>query len=222
MYQRARANAALCNEDEARRDFALVAKLDPKFKPFVRKELKILGENIRTMHARQNKNYWETTTEKWGPVGSRTKQVIRKKNMNSAKKVTEANTEMEEKTESSKVEDRERPIEHQPVETEGAGSTEMDKNNDVKAEHCDKEQKCGRTDELGSHKEQTIRVETSEADNHKTDKDSDPVSTSSDKVVSRSVRDKGKKKVKRQSRDAPNRAKSGTGKGKCDSIRTDQ
>uniref|UniRef100_A0A3B5MKT0 Aryl hydrocarbon receptor interacting protein like 2 n=1 Tax=Xiphophorus couchianus TaxID=32473 RepID=A0A3B5MKT0_9TELE len=50
-YQRARAHAALCNEDEARRDFATVEKLDPKFKPFVQKELKILGENIRKMHA---------------------------------------------------------------------------------------------------------------------------------------------------------------------------
>uniref|UniRef100_A0A3B5MDY9 Aryl hydrocarbon receptor interacting protein like 2 n=1 Tax=Xiphophorus couchianus TaxID=32473 RepID=A0A3B5MDY9_9TELE len=49
-YQRARAHAALCNEDEARRDFATVEKLDPKFKPFVQKELKILGENIRKMH----------------------------------------------------------------------------------------------------------------------------------------------------------------------------
>ncbi|CAF87986.1 unnamed protein product, partial [Tetraodon nigroviridis] len=43
-YQRARAHAALCHEDEARRDFDMVEKLDPKFKPFIRQELKKLGE----------------------------------------------------------------------------------------------------------------------------------------------------------------------------------
>ncbi|KAM4732302.1 uncharacterized protein FYW61_008097 isoform 2-T2 [Anableps anableps] len=220
VYQRARAHAALCNEDEARRDFAMVEKLDPKLKPFVQKELKILGENVRTMHARQNKNYWETTKEKWGPVGSRTKGIVRNKNINSAKKATENSTEMDKKTESSKVEERETPAEHHPVETEGAGGTEIEKNPHLKAEHCDKEQKCGRTSELGSGKEKTLRVKAPEAENQKTDKDSDPASTSSDKAVSRSVHDKGKKKVKRQSRDAPNRTKSGTGKG--DSIRTNQ
>uniref|UniRef100_A0A8C6SY51 Aryl hydrocarbon receptor interacting protein like 2 n=1 Tax=Neogobius melanostomus TaxID=47308 RepID=A0A8C6SY51_9GOBI len=39
IYQRARAHAALFNEDEARKDFAIVEKLDPKFKPFVRLNL---------------------------------------------------------------------------------------------------------------------------------------------------------------------------------------
>uniref|UniRef100_A0A3B4AYJ9 AIP/AIPL N-terminal FKBP-type PPIase domain-containing protein n=1 Tax=Periophthalmus magnuspinnatus TaxID=409849 RepID=A0A3B4AYJ9_9GOBI len=67
IYQRARAHAALCNEDEARKDFAMVEKLDPNFRPIVRQELKKLGENVRIMHSSQNKNYWETTQEKWGP-----------------------------------------------------------------------------------------------------------------------------------------------------------
>lgn len=64
-YQRARAHAALCHEDEARRDFDLVEKLDPKFKPFIRQELKKLGERMRVVHARQHKTYWDTTQEKW-------------------------------------------------------------------------------------------------------------------------------------------------------------
>ncbi|XP_043983852.1 aryl-hydrocarbon-interacting protein-like 1 [Gambusia affinis] len=212
-YQRARAHTALCNEDEARRDFATVEKLDPKFKPFVQKELKILGENIRKMHAGQKKNYWETTKEKWGPVGSRTKDAVKKKNTNSSKKATEKNTE------SHKVEERENPAEHRPVEPEGAGDSETEKNPDSKAERCDKEQTCGRTSGLGSDKEKPARVVAPEADNHKTDKDGDPAgdpaSTSSDNVVSRRSRhDKGKKKkVKRQSRNTAKRTKSGTGRG---------
>ncbi|XP_019718860.1 aryl-hydrocarbon-interacting protein-like 1 [Hippocampus comes] len=67
LYQRARAHAALCNEEEARKDFAAVEKLDPQFKPVVRQELKKLGENLRSMHAHQNKTYWLATQEKWGP-----------------------------------------------------------------------------------------------------------------------------------------------------------
>ncbi|XP_061899956.1 aryl-hydrocarbon-interacting protein-like 1 isoform X2 [Entelurus aequoreus] len=67
VYQRARAHAALCNADQARRDLAAVEKMDPKFKPFVRQELKKLGEKIRCRHARQNKTYWDASREKWGP-----------------------------------------------------------------------------------------------------------------------------------------------------------
>ncbi|XP_077388551.1 sperm-associated antigen 1 isoform X2 [Festucalex cinctus] len=66
LYQRARAHAALCNQEEARRDFAAVEKLDPKFKPLVRRELKKLGENLRSMHAHQNKTYRDATRENWG------------------------------------------------------------------------------------------------------------------------------------------------------------
>lgn len=77
VYQRARAHAALCHEDEARRDFELVAKLDPKFKPFIQQELKTLGERMRAVHARQHKTYWDTTQEKWR--GSEAKGAERKK-----------------------------------------------------------------------------------------------------------------------------------------------
>uniref|UniRef100_A0A3B4FYQ8 Aryl hydrocarbon receptor interacting protein like 2 n=1 Tax=Pundamilia nyererei TaxID=303518 RepID=A0A3B4FYQ8_9CICH len=70
VYQRARAHAALCNEDEARRDFDMVEKLDQKFKPFVQQELRKLGQSMRSMHASQNKTYWDTTQEKWGPAAA--------------------------------------------------------------------------------------------------------------------------------------------------------
>ncbi|XP_057705330.1 aryl-hydrocarbon-interacting protein-like 1 [Corythoichthys intestinalis] len=66
LYQRARAHAALCNEEEARQDWAAVEKLDPQFKSLVRQELKKLGENLRSRHAHQNKTYWDATREKWG------------------------------------------------------------------------------------------------------------------------------------------------------------
>ncbi|TWW55764.1 uncharacterized protein LOC130530900 [Takifugu flavidus] len=85
-YQRARAHAALCNEEEARRDFDLVGKLDPKFKPFIRQELKKLGESMRVVHARQKKTYWDTTQEKWGAGGSEVKGAERKKEWSERKR----------------------------------------------------------------------------------------------------------------------------------------
>ncbi|XP_050984270.1 uncharacterized protein LOC127176563 [Labeo rohita] len=64
MYQRARAYAALCNEDEARRDFNRVLQLDPKFKPIIQQEIMKMGENIRVKCVSENKNYWTSTQEK--------------------------------------------------------------------------------------------------------------------------------------------------------------
>ncbi|KAK0148912.1 Aryl-hydrocarbon-interacting protein-like 1 [Merluccius polli] len=68
VYQRAQAHSALCNEDEARRDFLRLERLDPKLQPAVRQELKKLGEKLRCMHGQQKKTYWETSQEKWGPA----------------------------------------------------------------------------------------------------------------------------------------------------------
>ncbi|KAM8848978.1 aryl-hydrocarbon-interacting protein-like 1 isoform 2-T2 [Synchiropus picturatus] len=78
VYQRAKAHVALCNEDEAKRDLARVEKLDPKFKPIVRQELKRLGECLRSRHANQKKTYWDTTQEKWGPGGSKERKKLLK------------------------------------------------------------------------------------------------------------------------------------------------
>ncbi|CAL8269864.1 unnamed protein product [Boreogadus saida] len=71
VYQRARAHSALCNEDQARNDFLKLERLDPKFQPVVRRELKKLGETLRLRHGQQKKTYWETSREKWGPGGTR-------------------------------------------------------------------------------------------------------------------------------------------------------
>ncbi|XP_056295858.1 aryl-hydrocarbon-interacting protein-like 1 [Pseudoliparis swirei] len=84
VYQRAKAHAALCNKDEARRDFDMVEKLDPMFKPFVRQELKKLSGRVRIMHVSQNKTYRETTREKWGPGGNSAKSAARKSNVKCA------------------------------------------------------------------------------------------------------------------------------------------
>ncbi|XP_039623584.1 aryl-hydrocarbon-interacting protein-like 1 [Polypterus senegalus] len=63
-YKRGKANAALCLEREARRDFHMVSKLDPTFVPGLRTELKHMGEMIRTKHSKEKKNYWSVMQEK--------------------------------------------------------------------------------------------------------------------------------------------------------------
>lgn len=142
VYQRARAHAALCNEEEARRDFDMVEKLDPKLKPFIRQELKKLGESMRTMHARQNKTYWDTTQEKWGPGGSKAKGAGRKKKF--SQKPTEEKTEADTKTENSKIEHKENSEYPSSAETGRVDDVETEKNPDVKAEQCIKELESGR------------------------------------------------------------------------------
>ncbi|XP_071314600.1 myb-like protein X [Trachinotus anak] len=219
VYQRAQAHAALCNEDEARRDFAKVEKLDPKFKPFVRQELKKLGERIRTMHAHQKKTYWDTTQEKWGPGGSKTKRAARKKDVKFTSKATEEKAEAEKKTDESKTEERESSEKPASAETAGMDDAKTEKSPDVKAEQSNKELESGRASEAGLDNENIERVvvhekEQGAADNRTTDKDSDPVPTSTgkDNVVSkRSVCDKGRKKVKCQSGAAagPNKTSQG-------------
>lgn len=99
VYQRARAHAALGNEGEARRDFDMVEKLDPQFKPIIQQEMKKLGERLRSMHASQNKTYWDTTQEKWGAGGIKAKQAERKKKF--SQKATEGKTETVQETEKS-------------------------------------------------------------------------------------------------------------------------
>ncbi|XP_035525674.1 uncharacterized protein LOC118333960 [Morone saxatilis] len=212
VYQRARAHAALCNEDEARRDFDMVEKLDPKFKPLVRQELKKLCEDMRTMHARQNKTYWDTTQEKWGPGGSKGKGAARKK------KFSQRATEADKKREVSKIEDKESSEKPASAEKEGVNDAETEKNPDVKAEQCNKELESGRASGEGldnENMESFVGHEDGQVvpDNRATDKDSNPAPTSTgkDNVVSkRSVSDTGRK-VKCQSSAAP--GLSGTSQG---------
>nr|XP_054596013.1 uncharacterized protein LOC107378992 isoform X2 [Nothobranchius furzeri] len=225
VYQRARAHAALCNEDEARRDFGLLEKLDPKFKPFVVQELKKLGQNMRTMHARQNKTYWDTSREKWGSGGSKTKSAAGQKNIRFAPK---ENTDVDEKTASSKAEEKESPDEHCPVQTEAVDA----KSPNSKAEQSNKEPERAtvREDDENTERVVTPAAEPGVPDNHKAHKDSESAATGSDNVVrKRSAQDKGKKKVKSQTSGAPHpsRAKSGikggrSKKGKGGSVKHDR
>ncbi|KAK9393530.1 aryl-hydrocarbon-interacting protein-like 1 [Crotalus adamanteus] len=56
-FKRAKAHAAVWNEKEARADFLKAAQLDPSLAAAVRKELKILGERMRSKHVEDRKRY---------------------------------------------------------------------------------------------------------------------------------------------------------------------
>lgn len=205
VYQRARAHAALCNENEARMDLEMVEKLDPKFKPFVCQELKKLCERIRTMHARQNKTYWDMTQEKWGPGGSKAKSAARKKNVKFPQKATEHKSVGDKKSEGSQIEEKRISEKTSPAETEEEDDAETKKNPDVKAEHSNNVLESGRESEEGLDNENiesaAVHGDRQGApDNRTTDKDPVPTSTGKDNVVcKRSACDKGGKKVKCQS-----------------------
>lgn len=176
--------------------------MDPTFKPFVRQELKKLGESMRSLHSRQNKTYWDTTQEKWGPGGSK----AAKKNVKCAQNATEEKTEADEKTEDSKIEDKESSETPAPAEAEGEDDAEAEKDPDVKAEQSNEEQESGRASgELDNEKIESVVVHEDgqgAPDNRATGEDSDAATTSAgkDNVVSkRSAQDKGSKKVKCQS-----------------------
>ncbi|XP_078116460.1 uncharacterized protein LOC144524224 [Sander vitreus] len=218
VYQRARAHVALCNEDEARRDLDMVEKLDPMFKPFVRQELRKLGESVRTMHARQNKTYWDATQEKWGPGGSKAKSAARKNNVKCTQKASEEKIEAAKKTADSKIEDKKNSEKPTPAETEGVGDAETEKDLDVKAEQSIKDLESGKVTGEGLDNENIESVVVHEdgqgaQDNRATDKDSDPAPTDTgqNNVSKRSASDKGRKKVKCQSGAAPGPSRTSQG-----------
>ncbi|KAM9356677.1 uncharacterized protein ABDE67_004257 [Symphorus nematophorus] len=199
VYQRAQAHAALCNEDEAQRDFNMVEKLDPRFKPFVKQELRKLAERMRQVHANENKTYWDTTQEKWGPDGSKAKGAARKKKYSQKAIEADKKTEVKESSEKPAF-----------AETEGVHGAGTKKNPDVKAEQSNKEPESGSASRKGLDNENMESIEVHEdgqgaADNGATVKDSDPASTSTgeDNVLSkRSASDKAGE-VKCQSSAAP-------------------
>lgn len=221
VYQRARAHSALCNEDEARRDFDTAVKLDPKFKPFVRQELKKLCERMRAVHAQQKKTYWDTTQQKWGPGGTSGKSAGRKKNVKLPPKATEGKTKAEtnadKKTEDGKSQEKESSGKCPTVEAGRADDAEILKNPDVKAEQGNKEPERGRVSGEGLDNENIERVLVHEAgldvpDNQAADKDRDPAPSSSGKDNAASKRsDKGRKKVKCQSSAAPEPSRTNPG-----------
>ncbi|XP_061642678.1 aryl-hydrocarbon-interacting protein-like 1 isoform X2 [Phyllopteryx taeniolatus] len=119
LYQRARAHAALCNKEEARRDLAAVERLDPQFKPFVRRELKKLGENIRCMHAHQNKTYWDASREKWGPGKARQKSVMQAIG-DSEEEVEDTNQSCKDQTSKEEESDNENTASSEVTEVSGS------------------------------------------------------------------------------------------------------
>ncbi|XP_059201701.1 aryl-hydrocarbon-interacting protein-like 1 [Centropristis striata] len=186
VYQRARAHAALCNEKEARKDLEMVEKLDPTFKPFVRQELKKMGEGVRTMLVREHKTYQDTTQEKWGPGGSMTKGAPRKKNVKCAQKTTEERAEAHKKTEDSKREDEQTSLKPAPAQEEGGDDAGTEEDPDVKAEQSNKEPESGRASGEGLDNENIECVVVHEdsqgaPDNRATDEDSDPAATTTGK-----------------------------------------
>lgn len=178
-YQRARAHAALCNEEEARRDFDLVGKLDPKFKPFIRQELKKLGESMRVVHARQMKTYWDTTQEKWGAGGSEVKGAERKKEWSerereavettsdseAAQKAEKSECKMDEKSESEREKEAVKG-ESEADQKEEKSESEMDKRSESEQEkeaengESDADKKAGKSE--SEMDEKTGRSETTE------------------------------------------------------------
>ncbi|KAK5896856.1 hypothetical protein CesoFtcFv8_009975 [Champsocephalus esox] len=227
VYQRARAHCALCNDVKARRDLDMVEKLDPSFKPYVRKELQKLGESVRLTQCRQNKTYWDTTQEKWGPDGSKTKSAARKKNVRFAQKTTDEKTKAEKNAEVSKIEDEESSEKPAPAETEGVDDAGTGKEPDVKAELSNKGRESGRASEDNENTESVAvpREGQGAPDNRATDKDSDPepTGTGKDNVVSnRSVQDKVTEKVKCPSSGEPGQREAAQGnKDPCDKTGND-
>lgn len=138
VYQRARAHAALCNEEEARRDFNMVERLDPKFKPFIQQELKKLCEGMRAVHARHNKTYWDTTQEKWGPGGGKAKGGEKKKKL--SQEATEGKNELDKKIENSETEHK---VSSAPASAETERVDDAETDPDVRAEQCIKEPESG-------------------------------------------------------------------------------
>lgn len=185
--------------------------MDPKFKHFVRQELKKLGQNIRSVHASQNKTYWDTTQEKWGPGGSKAKGAARKK------KVSEKATEAD-KTQSSKIEDKESSDKTASAETGGVDEAGAEKKPDVKAEQCNKEPESGRASGKGLDNENMESVGVhedgrGEPDKQATDTDSEPkpTSTGKDNVASKGSTSDKSRKVKCQSKAAPGKRRASKG-----------
>ncbi|CAJ1058855.1 DNA ligase 1 [Xyrichtys novacula] len=207
LYQRARAHAALYNEEEARRDYELVEKLDPKFKPYIRQELKKMADGLRIIHSNQNKTYWDTTQEKWGPGGSKTKSATRKNEVKISQKAPEEKHEADKTTENRGIEEEENSEDPSPAEMEAADDTETENKPDAKAELSNKEPQSGRESGEGLDNKNMERVVVHEdrqdtADNGATEEDSNSEATGTgrDNVVSkRSAHDKAKEKVRCQS-----------------------
>lgn len=191
VYQRARAHSALCNEDEARRDLATVEKLDPTFKPFVRQELKKLGESIRKTQAHQNKTYWDMTQDKWGPGGSKAKAAaakVQQKNARLVQKDTAVKRDEHEKTEGSPTEQKQSSEEPGPTEADGVDDAEDEPHPEGKTQQGNKEQAGERAGKQRLDDDNTPRAVVQEdgqgaRDKPGADTERDPAATAHAKIV---------------------------------------
>lgn len=112
-------------------------KLDPKLKPFIQQELKKLCETMRSVHVLQNKTYWDTAQERWGPGGGKARGGTVKRE-ESSQKSTKAN---------EKIENSEKQHKESSAETERAADAEADP--DVRAQQRIKEAESGRVSAEG-------------------------------------------------------------------------
>lgn len=203
VYQRARAHAALGNEGEARQDFDMVEKLDPQFKPIIQQELKKLGERLRSMHASQNKTYWDTTQEKWGGGGIKAKQAERKKfSQNATEGKTEAVQERvkSEREAGMKTENSESGTDQRMNNTEAEadnktenGEREADKKvkssemeADIKRENCESKADKERENSEREHRqglEFHPSAETASTDDTDTEKNPDVIAEPHNRAV---------------------------------------
>lgn len=117
----------------------MVEKLDPKLKPFIQQELKKLGETMRSVRVLQNKTYWDTAQERWGPGGGTVRGAA------SAAKREESSQKSAKVDE--KIENSEKQHKESSAETERAGGAEADP--DVRAEQRIKEPESGRVSAEG-------------------------------------------------------------------------
>ncbi|XP_051505174.1 golgin subfamily A member 6-like protein 22 [Myxocyprinus asiaticus] len=153
VYQRARAHSALCNEDEARRDFTRVLQLDPEFKPFVKQEIKKMGENIREKCVSENKNYWISMQEKWEKAQAKRGKIMEKKGVKWADESKMLTVSKDE---------------GQWGRSGSSGKTEV--NSSVGTGNKDEKTKSQSTNE-----ESSLNLKEAKADNKTVDKDRDPV-----------------------------------------------
>lgn len=110
-------------------------KLDPKLKPFIQQELKKLAETMRSVHILQNKTYWDTTQQRWGPGGGQARGAAAP--AANREESSQRSAKVDEKIENSGKQHKE-----SSAEAERAGDAEADP--DVRAEQRIKEPESGR------------------------------------------------------------------------------
>ncbi|KAL0974125.1 hypothetical protein UPYG_G00215990 [Umbra pygmaea] len=96
-YKRAKAHAAVWNDQEARRDFLMVARLDSSLGLLVHKELRLLSDRMKEKHWEEKEAYWnclqqEGKTEEEEEEEEEEKEVLEKKE-GEAEKADEAQDE---------------------------------------------------------------------------------------------------------------------------------